>query len=281
MKGRIPARRALAQVALGLALAISPAAADSHGGGMNADGLIIRVQQGIVFVDIGANDGVMKGDYFNIISSETLTHPLTGDTLAVTPKNIGAIQIHQSNPNMAIARILHLMPGEDVMLKPIDRVGADPERLAEIERFAKQELFRSLGLDIPRRLAVVPGVYQMRLGEKRKGWALLATGTVSFAAAIGYRASSNDWLDQYEGLPAGLPQAEYDRYFNTADERRSRSNRLFWLAGAVYAYNWVDVLWMGGRAGAMRARTLQSLHTEMGLGFASDGDPLFQLVRRF
>jgi len=141
-------------------------------------------------------------------------------------------------------------------------------------------MFKAMGLDIPRRLAIVPGLHQIRLGEKRKGWALLATGTVSFIAGIGYRSSSNDWLDQYENLPAGLPQAEYDRYFSTADERRSRSNRLFWLAGAAYAYSWADVLWLGRSASAMRSGPLQP-QTEMGLGFAADGEPLFQFVRRF
>ena len=49
-------------------------------------GVIIRVVEGLVYIDQGQRDGVMEGDLFDIISHEVLSHPLTGDTLAVTPK---------------------------------------------------------------------------------------------------------------------------------------------------------------------------------------------------
>ena len=128
---------------------------------------------------------------YDIITSEVLAHPLTGDTLAVTPKSIGAIQVHQVSEKMAIAKLLHLVPGEDAMLKPIAKI-RDPDRLSEIERYVKRQTFRALGLDVPRRLAVVPGLYQIRIGERKKGWGLLGVGAASLAGAIGYRASSND-----------------------------------------------------------------------------------------
>ena len=271
--------KSMVQLVLIAALLPIAAGAASHGD-MLGEGLIIRIHhRGLVFIDIGESDGVMKGDLFNIVSSEVLAHPLTGDTLAVTPKNIGAIQVHQVQSKMSVAKLLHVMPGEDVMLKPIARV-SDPERLSEIEYHVKHQMFKALGLDVPKRVAVIPGIYQMRMGEKRKGWALLAGQAVSLAAAIGYRASSNDWLEQYENLPAGLAQAEYDRYFNTADDKRGRSNRLLWLAGAIYAYNWADVLWLGGGAKMIRSQA-QSSHTQVGLGLAADGEPLFQVVHRF
>ena len=269
----------MAQLVLTAVLLPVAAGAASHGD-MKGDGLIIRIhQRGLVFIDIGKSDGVMKGDLFNIISSEVLAHPLTGDTLAVTPKNIGAIQVHQVQSKMSIAKLVHVMPGEDVMLMPIARV-SDPERLAEIEHHVKHEMFKAMGLDVPKRVALIPGLYQMRMGEKRKGWALLAGQAVSLAAAIGYRASGNDWLEQYENLSAGLPQSEYDRYFNTADDKRGRSNNLFWLAGAIYAYNWADVLWLGGGAKMMRSQA-QSSQTQIGLGLAMGGEPLFEVVHRF
>ncbi len=250
---------------------------------VDADGMVIRVQQSsqstLVFIDVGANDGVMRGDLYNIISSEVLSHPLTGDTLAVTPMNVGAIQVHQVNEKLAIAKLLHLMPGEDAMLKPIARV-QDPDRLAEIEKLVSRARFKAMGGSAPRNTALIPGMYQMKVGEKTKGWALLASDAVALVAAIGYRTNSNDWKDQYNNLPAGLPDSQYEYYFSRAEDRRKTSNRLFWLAGAIYAYNWADVLWLGESA-KMMAHTAPANQTQFGLGATSDGNPLFSIQHRF
>ena len=201
-----------------------------------AEGMVIRVQQStqstLVFIDVGANDGVMKGDLYNIVSSEVLSHPLTGDTLAVTPMNVGAIQVHQVNEKLAIAKLLHLMAGEDAMLKPIAKV-QDPDRLEEIEKLVSRARFKARGGSAPRNTALIPGMYQMKVGEKRKGWALLASDAVALVAAIGYRTNSNDWNDQYNNLPAGLPDSQYEFYFSRAEDRRKTSNRLFWLAPSM------------------------------------------------
>ena len=250
---------------------------------VDADGMVIRVQQStqstLVFIDVGANDGVMKGDLYNIVSSEVLSHPLTGDTLAVTPMNVGAIQVHQVNEKLAIAKLLHLMLGEDAMLKPIAKV-QDPDRLAEIEKLVSRARFKAMGGSAPRNTALIPGMYQMKVGEKTKGWALLASDAVALVAAIGYRTNSNDWKDQYNNLPAGLPDSQYEFYFSRAENRRKTSNRLFWLAGAIYAYNWADVLWLGESA-KMMAHTAPAKSTQFGLGATSDGDPLFSIQHRF
>ena len=260
-------------------LAISTAV-DAQG---HAEGMVIRVQQStkstLVFIDVGANDGVMRGDLYNIVSSEVLSHPLTGDTLAVTPMNVGAIQVHQVNEKLAIAKLLHLMPGEDAMLKPIAKV-RDPDRLAEIEKLVSRARFKARGGSAPRNTALIPGMYQMKVGEKRKGWALLASDAVALVAAFGYRANSNDWKDQYNNLDASQPQGVFKFYFSRAASRRNTSNRLFWLAGAIYAYNWADVLWLGESA-KMMAHTAPAKSTQFGLGATSDGDPLFSIQHRF
>jgi len=251
--------------------------------GGHAEGMVIRIQHSskstLVFIDVGANDGVMRGDLYNIVSSEVLSHPLTGDTLAVTPMNVGAIQVHQVNEKLAIAKLLHLVPGEDAMLKPIAKV-QDPDRLAEIEKLVSIARFKARGGSAPRSIALVPGMYQMKVGEKRKGWALLASDAVALIAAIGYRTNSNDWKDQYNNLPAGLPDSQYEFYFSRAEDRRKTSNRLFWLAAAIYAYNWADVLWLGESA-KMMAHTSPDRSTQFGLSATSEGDPLFGIQHRF
>ena len=55
------------------------------------------------------------------------------------------------------------------------------------------------------------------------------------------------------------------------------SNRLFWLAGALYVYNLIDVLWMGNDRGG------PNLSRKLSLGVTSrvDGAPLLQLTRIF
>ena len=267
----------VALVGLFASLAATGTAVDAAG---RADGMIIRVQNSLVFIDIGANAGVMKGDLYDVVSAEVLTHPLTGDTLAVTPTVVGAIQVHQVLEKLAVAKLLHLMPGEDAMLKPIARVSDDPDRLSEIEKLVSRERFKMSGVSVARNAAVIPGMYQIKLGEKTKGWAILGADVIALAAAIGYRTNSNDYYDQYNNLDSNQSQSVFDFYFTRAEDRRKTSNRLFWLAGAIYAYNWADVLWLGPGA-KMMAGTRDGKGTHLGLTTSSEGDPLLRLQHRF
>ena len=143
--------------------------------------------------------------------------------------------------------MLQLDCGEDPILKPIERV-VDAERRAEIEKMMLRGVRMAVGVDVSRRLAVIPGLFQARIGETRKGWGLLAASGASLIGGFAYRSNSNDWYDQYQNLPAGLPESDYTFYFTKAQDRRSRSNNMFWLAGALYIYNWVDILWLGDAA---------------------------------
>ena len=239
-------------------------------------GVIIRVVEGLVYIDQGQRDGVMEGDLFDIISHEVLSHPLTGDTLAVTPKSVGALRVRQVLPKMSIAQVMQLNSGFDPMLMEIARVQT-PERLMEIEMLAKRTMFASMG--ISRRMAFIPGLYQMKMGDERKGWTLLALDGAALAAGIGYRMNSNDWKDRYDRLPAGTAQSDFDFYFNEANDRRKRGNRFLWLAGALYAYNWVDALWMGN--GGMSYKKSQQPMINLGLGFGREGNAMLQLSSRF
>ena len=242
------------------------------------DGLIVRIHSaGLVFIDIGTRSGVQPGDLFDIISSEVLSHPLTGDTLAVTPTSVGALKVEQVFDRMSVAKLLSLAPGEDPMLMPIMRVQS-PERLEEIQKMMMRRMYHGEGGPTSLRMALIPGLYQIESGEKKKGWAILAASVASFAFGASFRADSNNWLDSYNDLEADLLQSQYDHFFDGASDRRTTSNRLYRLAAALYVYNWVDVLWLGQAAG------LRSVHAQpfdVGLRSARDGQPLLTLTHRF
>ena len=259
-----------------VATSAAPAGAADH---EMAQGLIIRYEMGLIYIDVGQNQGVMKGDLYDVLSSEILAHPLTGDTLAVTPKRVGAIQVYQVLPRMSVAKLVHMMPGEDPLLKPIARV-RDPERLAEVEHYMKRAMFKASGTYAPRRLAIFPGIYQMQTGAKRKGWMMLGVEAASLIGAIAYRTSSNDWYDQYQNLPNDTSPSDFDFYYTEASDRRATSNRLFWIAGAVYVYNWIDVLWMGGTAN-LASSTSAPRTLGLGLRQNSSGTPMLTMAHSF
>lgn len=272
-------RHILAALAL-ITLWLAPGDAQMADAAGEGDGLIVRIHSpGLVFIDRGQNAGITRGDIFDIISSEVLVHPLSDSILAVTPKSVGAIQVLQVYPSLSLVKIVHLDRGVDPMLKPVVRV-SDPKRLEQIEKLIMRGVRVDAGVDVPRRLAVIPGLFQIRIGERNKGWSLLAAEAVSLIGGIAYRSNSNDWYDQYRALPAGLPESDYDFYFNKGQDRRTLSNRLFWVAGALWVYNWVDVMYLGEGANlAYRPADPPSYH--VGMGLSADGRPLLRLGRRF
>ena len=246
---------------------------------MRGDGLIVRIQAAdLVFIDRGAEHNISRGDLFDIVSSEMLVHPLSDSILAVTPKSVGAIQILQIYDRTSLARLVQLDAGEDPMLKPVVRV-TDAERMAQIEKQMMRGLRMASGMNVPRRVAVIPGLYQLRMEEKRKGWGLLIASGASLVGGLAYRSNSNDWNDQYQNLPAGLPKSDYTFYFTKAQDRRSLSNNLFWLAGALYVYNWVDILWLGESAN-MAYRPTAAMGLTVGLS-DHGSKPLLRLTHRF
>jgi len=270
-------RRLAAAAAMLIALMAVAAPAQSAGA-LKADGLIIRSENGVVFIDLGEQSGVMPGDLYDIIAPEVLAHPLTGDTLAVTAKAVGSVQVRQVYQRMAVGRVVYLEAGVDPMLKPISRA-TDAARLDEIQQKIQRGAFGGSRFQVPLRLAVVPGLYQLRTEQRRKGWAIAIGEAVALAGAISYRISSNDWKDQYDNLELNVDSATFDYYYQGASDRRTTSNRLFWLAGAIYLHNWVDAMWMGGGAPSLQVRAQPRWH--LGSGLATDGLPLVQIMRRF
>lgn len=246
------------------------------GAQLPAKGLVIKNTDGLIFIDMGRQDNVMKGDLFDIMDNDVVLHPLSGDTLSVTPRSVGALKVLQVYPKMSLAELLHIQGGKDPMLMQVAQIHS-PDRLVEIERYMKQSTATASG--VSPRLSLIPGLYQYRMGEKTKGLSLLGLEATALVLGMSYRLSSNDWYAQYEELGPGLSPTDYDFYYNGASDRRSMSNRLFWLAGALYAYNLVDVMWMGGNQMPLNARVERK--TDFGLGLSAEGRPMFNLMRRF
>ena len=91
--------------------------------------------------------------------------------------------------------------------------------------------------------ALIPGYYQIRHGQTLKGLGLLLVNGASISIGYAYRQSSNDYYAKYEGLGPGLSPADYDFYYNRASDRRSMSNRLYYLARITYLYSWADAIY--------------------------------------
>jgi len=239
---------------------------------MPEKGLIIRVMDRLLFIDMGHQDGVQEGDIFDIVDAEVVTHPLSGDTLSVTPRSIGALRVRQVYKKMALAELMHIQGAKNPMLMRIAAIN-DPERLMQVERYLKQS---PMSGGVSQRSVLIPGLYQHRMGDKTKGLGLLGVEAAALTLGIIYRIDSNNWFDSYNELPPGTAPSVFDDRFNKASDLRSWSNRFFLLAGAVYAYNLVDVMWMGGTM-PMNAKRSFSLD----LGFGGKGAPLLQFTRRF
>ena len=246
-------------------------------GQMMGEGTIVKmISSELVFVDRGVDASVMTGDLYDIVADETVYHPLTDSVLAVTTQTIGAIKILQVFPKTALAQLVHIEMGEDPMLKKIIQI-SDAERLADIESRMLRDM-RGVKGGVSLRLAVVPGLYQINMGERRKGWILIGLETASLVAGLTYRASGNDWKDQYDRLTN--PGDDFDRYIKGANDRRKSSNMYLKLAGLVYAYNWFDVLWEG-RSLPVNLDVAEPRRLQLGVGVDQGGNSVLQMVHRF
>ena len=114
------------------------------GAQLPAKGLVIKNTDGLIFIDMGRQDNVMKGDLFDIIDNDVVLHPLSGDTLSVTPRSVGALKVLQVYPKMSLAELLHIQGGKDPMLMQVAQIHS-PDRLVEIERYMKQSTATASG----------------------------------------------------------------------------------------------------------------------------------------
>ncbi|MEW6751538.1 MAG: FlgT C-terminal domain-containing protein [Candidatus Latescibacterota bacterium] len=233
-------------------------------------GMIIRVAEPpLVYIDLGARDGVHEGDLFDIVESEVVSNPLSGDTLGVSPRRVGSIRVRQVHEKVSIAELVSLDKGEDPMLMKVARI-EDPGRRALVQEQARA--VRPVDAGPSLRLGLVPGLYQVRTGHAGRGGSYMAAEVGALAAAIAYRVSSLDWEKRYDEYGSD-PEDTNTGYLVTLgkgmQDRRRWSNRLFWTAGAVYALNWIDVLWSDGRAAS-------GLPFVLGAGVDGNGHTLVQ-----
>lgn len=240
------------------------------------EGFVIRVDEGLVWIDLGERSGVLRGDVFDLVSAEVVTHPISGDTLAITPKSVGVIRVVQVFERMSVAEAMRLDEGVDPLLMQVAHIN-DPEHLAEVENYIQTQAYQAQRSGVPLWQTAVPGLFQLRTGAAVKGRTLMAVEGIAIVAGISLRLNSRDWYDvyqSYEGSDAGY----FDKTFNTARSRRQWSNRCFWLAGALYGYHWVDLLWLGG---TQRVQADLAAVPSLALGAGSRGDLQLQLVHRF
>jgi hypothetical protein len=231
--------------------------------------VIIRTEGSMAYVDAGQQQGLMEGDLLDIMSTEVLTHPLSGDTLSVTPTAVGALRVRQVFSRFAIGEVVHLEPGQDPMLLPVYRI-VDPERMSQVMLYAQHFSYEAAGSGVSKRLALVPGLYQFKLGAPGKGWTLLALETLALTAGVISQVQSANYYDNYHGLDSRYTVEEFDRQFERANTWHRRSRAALLMAGGVFAYSWIDVLWLGKGA-----------PLEGGMELSSKGFPLLQLAYRF
>ena len=91
----------------------------------------------------------------------------------------------------SLAQLLHIQAGENPMLKQIVLI-KDADRIMEIDKFTDRWMYGAAG-GISKNAALVPGLYQLKMGEKSKGWSLIGLEAVALIGAIAYRTDSESF----------------------------------------------------------------------------------------
>ena len=89
-----------------LALADPVFAQDRQGYALQAEGKL-------VFIDVGSDDNVQAGAFFQVIRQETIIHPATGENLS-EPVPLGVVQVVEVFPRFSTATLVDLDRGVDV-----------------------------------------------------------------------------------------------------------------------------------------------------------------------
>jgi hypothetical protein len=236
-----------------------------------ARGLIIEVADHLVYLDLGQRDGIGEGELFDIVSTEVLTDPVSGDTLMVTPATIGVVRVRQVFEKLSVAEVLQLQPGQNPLLLRVAPI-QDAERLVQLAAMAAV----TPGRAGPGAIAsLVPGLHQYRSGQRAKGIAMASAEGGLLLAATAFRWSSNDWHRRYQDY-AGADEAYLVHLGEGMQSRRRWSNSLYWLSAGVYAFNFIQVRW-----GEPAEPGQPATGTELGLRLDGQGSPSLCLVRSF
>lgn len=90
------------------------AAAGDHAGA----GRVLRVERGMVFIDLGGEQGVVAGQRYEVVAYREMAHPVSGRTLRL-PRRVALIQVRQAGPRQSRCLVLEvrgkLIPGLSVV----------------------------------------------------------------------------------------------------------------------------------------------------------------------
>ena len=108
--------------------------------------------------------------------------------------------------------------------------------------------------------SAVPGWGQFYAGQRTKGWlymgGFILTAALSIYTVQDYAAKKSD----YDDLPAGRPQSEYDSAYDDAKQAGNIAGITVGLFLAVYIANWVDVLFFTKPSFAQETATVPDLN---------------------
>ena len=215
--------------------------------GQQERGYVIRILEHLVYVDVGTRDGVEVGDLYEVVRSEKVVHPVTGEEVGGVEVRVGAIQVTQVFEKMSVGEILE-GDGEIKMLHTIKRV-TDPERVSSLLSArstggAELEIGPKVGggTQVKKIWGIAPGLYQVKRGHPIRGYSMMAAEVGLLAYALKARSSSSRAHDEYKKLPRGTPQEKFDDTFKEYERNGKRSRWLFRAVGAIYLYNLVEVL---------------------------------------
>lgn len=69
-------------------------------------GLVLSVNDNMVYFDLGSEDGVIAGDLYTVYKEgKMLIHPVTGEVLGVQEENIGVVKVTEVKPHYAVGEI--------------------------------------------------------------------------------------------------------------------------------------------------------------------------------
>ena len=90
---------------------------------------------------------------------------------------------------------------------------------------------------------LIPGLYQLKTGQKTKGWIIAAVqiGTVGTGIYLKSSDDSDQWFRRYRNTTDSLQADRLFQKVNDAKDRGKLGKQLLWGAGIVYVVNLLDV----------------------------------------
>ena len=90
----------------------------------------------------------------------------------------------------------------------------------------------------------IPGLYQIKTNQKIKGYTISALQAGTIAAGVYYKLNADEdkWFERYKNSNSSEEAARAYGQHRDAQDNNKWSKRFFYTAGAVYVFNFIDVL---------------------------------------